>query len=393
MPDYISMVKFKPQYIDARRLGLRLQFYDLSEEEAKIFAKSCLIFLQTILAKQFVCQWRCGDNAIKEEKIVPKISEKWKQCFDFIVRGMVISDIIYSLSSYRKFIQDEYKYSAFDYANISGYSADYPQYFKAKFAELPFENYKDTILSVFSEKGKICVNSGGKNDLDACFSSERHETTPDRFYGHFEMDIYWKCLGENGDEVAEKFVQFACQMSEKFVNVNARISLSPIDMREHMKYFGIVPDGIKDKDLISDEKFPYKDYVTYMNAHEWGKMYYALGTDWFNIISPLQQIHVPHLSDDAKLYSSISCQKLIGGGIAVRACEKLSKIDIDDFVPIKKLLYNALFPGESKIYFEHFWMFDFFEHYKPRNEWEYLPIFADEIIIENNGILFKHKNS
>ena len=397
MATYISMVNFKSQYIDARRLGLRLQFYDLSEEDVKFFAESCLLFLQTILDKQFVCQWYCGDNPIKEDKIMTKIFGAWKQFFDFTVRGMVISDIIYNLTSYRKFIQDEYRNSAFDYTNISEYSADYPQYFKEKFDNLSFENYKDAILSVFSEKGKVCINSGDMNDFEAWFSADRHENKLDRIYGHFEVDMYWKCLGKNGDDIAEKFVQFACQMSEKFVNINARIALSPIGMREHMKYFGIAPDGVKavveSKDLLSDEKFPYKDYVTYMNAREWGKMYYSLGVDWFHIVSPLQQCHIPNLLDAAKFYPDVLCQKLNRGGILLRSCKKLSNVDIDDFIPIKKLLYSALFPGGSKIIFRDFFSFNFRGDIKPRNKWEYIPIFADEITIEKRGIIhFRHKN-
>ena len=89
---------------------------------------------------------------------------------------------------------------------------------------------------------------------------------------------------------------------------------------DYTNYFGLRHGNygrIDESEFLSDNKFVYKDYISHICHTEWGRDYYCLGAEWFNIISPLQQVHLPTLLEDAKIYPQISTKKLSGGGIAV----------------------------------------------------------------------------
>ena len=61
---------------------------------------------------------------------------------------------------------------------------------------------------------------------------------------------------------------------------------------------------------------------------------------------------------------------------------------------MKNLLYNALFPGKSKISFQQLFSNDPLEfRVKPRCEWECVPVFQDELVLCDDGVIFCHRNA
>lgn len=80
------------------------------------------------------------------------------------------------------------------------------------------------------------------------------------------------------------------------------------------------------------------------------------------------------------------------GAMSVKLKKGIDQVDVEDLRPVRKLLYDALYPGHSQILLKNLLDIEAYGCFaKIRQEWECIPIFPEEIIVDTERILFQHQ--
>lgn len=386
MRDYISMASLYNEVIDCRMIQLELEFYKLTRSQLKNLAEYCYLEIKKLVDDIFYIHWEWEDKHIASESLYKKICTS-DGCPDFGFEGYVLGDTVYNEKTFRKHEQKLF----FDTnASREGMcvSADYIEVFKRYFSDVETpEQYKSALSSIFNESGRKKTALWRCCDISGLFYTCPYTNYPNSYRGEYDLKVALPCLGDNAVSFSEKLVEILVGIASCFSNVSGRITLSPLQRpgrcSGHMKYFGaqIIP-----KDT-SHRKEGYFDI-------EWNPYYYVCGAEWFNIISPLQLTHIPNIVKDTAALSDVFVQATSNGNVIVRSNKDILKTDIADFKKVKSVLYNALYPGYSKIRLSDLLNFkSFYSMTKPRIEWEYIPIFTDEIEVDDMYVIFKHINA
>lgn len=161
------------------------------------------------------------------------------------------------------------------------------------------------------------------------------------------------------------------------------MAVTPIDYPSkcsgHMKYFG--DESPLQLGPVPNGYFPI----------EWYPYYYICGAEWFNVISPLAQAHLPMLFNDAENIPEILVKKHSNGSVNLKLQMDPDLVDVSDLRKMRDLLYNGLYPGMKRMVKKYFLdpqrtgLLS-----KPRMKWEILPIHEEEIIETEDEILFVH---
>ena len=375
------------EIVDCIVLHLELDFFLLNQQKLNALGDFLLQRTFELLKDAFFTRWDFNDRHVKPEALSSKILSNTK-LLRFSFEGDVFSDIVFDLKSFKRYdrIQRDMNIITPWPASYDKVSADYPVFFAKYFGNMPLaDKCKEALLHVFNESNRKKLARWRDHDVGGIFFSHRHENYPDLYWGEFEFKIAYSCLGSHGISVSEKIAETACQIARDYTNVNARVALTPMWFTSpcsgHMKYFGILPNGF----FSSQNNF---------NNHECRTFFYSRGAEWVNILSPLQLSHIHDFEGKAKKYPQISVETFAGGGKSVRLNKCIDQVDVIDLADIKKLLYDALWPGESTMPFKY--LFDpncYMYRTKPRPEWERVPIFEDEITVFEDRIVFQHKQN
>ena len=126
-------------------------------------------------------------------------------------------------------------------------------------------------------------------------------------------------------------------------------------------------------------------------TNEWYRYNFLGGAEWYNLVSPSVQIHIPNILDNAINYPELIVSKLPCGSIAVKVRKDIAEIDTHDLFAPKVLLYDALYPGTMHI--DPKYILDRKATgliAKPRKRWEHMPLLENEICITPDRIIFQH---
>lgn len=184
--------------------------------------------------------------------------------------------------------------------------------------------------------------------------------------------------------MAIHFGEYAKQIAEEYVNMNARVRLQPIG-NTHMRYFG------------GDGKTDGSHTASNCMEQEWYSTYYLPEVEWLNIISPLARTHLPELDQNTPTSEAVLIEELQGGGLLVKSQKAVAQYGINDALELKRLLYSALYPGSSykslrdlfqerDLYKQqptNFWFTSY-----PRSDWAIVPMFEEEIKIVSTYLVF-----
>lgn len=125
---------------------------------------------------------------------------------------------------------------------------------------------------------------------------------------------------------------------------------------------------------------------------EWYPYYYFCGAEWFNMLSPLQASHLADLAERSARYVNINTIVYPDGSASVCLKKPIDQTDVSDLADVRKLLYKALYPGKRKIMLADLQNPDAFGCLaKPRQQWECIPVFPNEIEVNQECIQFQHQ--
>lgn len=373
---------------DCRDLFLEMEFHSLTKEKVIALCELCYQSTYMLLEDTFFTVWNWKSKKIPSRNILRKIAKSVKKDFPWIAfsfEGEVTSDMVYNLSTYYRHCLCFYPSQPGE-KTLTGTGAcmDYADWILPLLSsDISPEQYKEIVKEVFKVKGKHPQFEYWSHDTMGFFTAQRHEYSSELYYGDFKIRISYGCIESCVDSFAEKFTDILKQASGQVKNVSGRVGIrslsGPGPYSSYMDYFG--------HDVLMDGSHQQMG----MDAREWYPNYYFCGAEWFNLLSPLQLQHIPNIENDAKEYPELTLQRCANGGMILQLNKMISSIDIGDFIPIKKVLYNALYPGKNEFLLEHFCDPELWVYWaKPRCKWEYVPIFDEEIIVTDRGIVFQH---
>ena len=125
---------------------------------------------------------------------------------------------------------------------------------------------------------------------------------------------------------------------------------------------------------------------------EWYPTYYLPGVEWFNILSPLVQRHIPEVNTGSVAKQDAHIEKLSGGGLLITSPQSIDAYDIPDARKLKRIVYSALNPGgayysirRKLLVDDDEWMFEGL----PRHDWAIVPVFEEEVSIVGTDLVIR----
>ncbi len=372
---YRSLIEKRTEIIDCRTVNLDVDFFDLTKEQeqelAEYYVQTCL----RLFGEEFYIAWNDDFFRAKTEKIL----KQSMYGHDFTVLATLKSNDVYNLKTFLKYYRELcYPKEILPRLRKSG-SADYYEVTKGYWTEyFSPEACKKSILDLFRKPGMKYLNYGQAFEVEGLFYSSSYHSNKKQFKGELGLQIHQYALNDQVDFFAEEFARIATELSERYVNINARVRWTVSCAEPYWNFFG--ERRLQDGSHIKAE----------CEAREWYEYYHLKSAEWFNILSPLQQSHFDNLLLQAKAFNAISVQSITTGGMIIRLNKKFSQIDVLDLYDMKKLLYAGLQPGMRSILLKD--LYDpKTDHAKPRRLWEMVPIFDDEVFVLDDRVVFKHR--
>lgn len=372
---------------DCRDLFLEMEFHLLTREQTIALCELCFQHTYALLEESFfaIWSWKLKKTSIRTIPRKIKAAKRASSWIGFGFEAAVISDIVYNLRTYYQYCLRFYSTQPSEKSITRGDACiDYAEMIFPKISSsVTPEQYKEIAKEVFRAEGKYPKYEYWSPDTMGLFTAQHHKHSSELYYGNFTFRISYSCLSAGADIFAEKLTSILKQASEKIESVSGRVGIKalcgPSPYSSHMIYFG--------HDVIMDDSHIQAG----VDEREWYPNYYFCGVEWFNLLSPLQLQHLPNLEKEAKTYPEITIQHCEKGGVIVQSNQTIALVDVDDLLPVKKLIYDALYPGKQEFLLEHFCNPKLWVYWaKPRCKWECVPVLDEEIVVTEKGIVLQH---
>lgn len=378
----ISTATKRGKYIDCRKLSMSLMFYKLDISTAYdvvLFAKE---ELEKILSNDAKFRWFVKDKSCSSQKAndeILKCKGNLEPCW-FGFEGLFYSDVVFNNKSYQNY-QKEFSHSL---NPIKDKPVDYDEEFHRYFTpEQTPEEFKKALVEFMNlpNKTPIC-HWLAPHDFLGMFDVARYEKHPDLYRGKIQFYVCAESIKNNIEDIANSLKGIIEKITNITANVSGCVSLTPLEFGQdggysHMSLF---------HSFIGDDKTYIKEGF---KEYEWAKYSYVCGVEWWNLISPWQK---ERLSFDAsQIRNNVLVDELDGGGLIIRSPKSILDTDIEDLREIKKILYDALYPGKAIILKNNLWDEQWHTKFtKPRCRWANVPIFEEEINVTDEFIEFRH---
>lgn len=368
--------------IDARYLHLEAQFFELEKNQSDYLLGSFVIWCESFFSEQFVVDWYWKERNVKVETLLERIRQEGT-CYAGI-EGAVRCQRIYNKKTFRAY-KKELWYPITGGKRDTEIFEDYFDFYRERVAQINNKQieWKDAILSFFNEPNRIAQTTIQHLEIEGYVIRTPYFSNADLFNGEIGLSIPIFCLNKQVSSVAERFAIFLNEISCQIANMNGRVAVTPMDGSSkcsgHMKYFG--NESRLQLGPVPNGYFPI----------EWYPYYYICGAEWFNVISPLAQAHLPMLFNDTENIPEILVKKHSNGSVNLKLQMDPDLVDVSDLRKMRDLLYNGLYPGMKRMVKKYFLdpqrtgLLS-----KPRMKWEILPIHEEEIIETEDEILFVH---
>ena len=365
--------------IDTSYLYLQLSFSAVPTQTAKEAAVHYCKFINNFFNDEFITIWKCGSR----KKLFSPSTEELSKYVPYLeledayfrTKSMFARKHIHALN--RRFLYDQ----SLPYPMCS---TDYIPYFTESI--LPVlsndEALRQAMITLFSEKAKRPLAPIRDADARGMFL-----TFPeDDFsfcHGTVKFSIHTGCLGEDLSIAAELFAEelkALCVMlnfAGGSVGVNTIIPLNP---SPHFAYF-----------RNADKSELDHDCPDYCWIKDWNRVAFACDCAWGNVLSPIARNKLFPKDIPTVPESGLIIKELTNHGIYVQIDKEPGSVDVDDLLLVKKFLYPALYPGKIIC-----WEFVDCEgklriHDLPRSWWERVPVFPEEITVQNSKLSFEYK--
>lgn len=353
--------------IDCRKLVLSAHFFSVSSQRADSMAREFYRFVNDILGNECFIIWKFLGRPVRQFEETLQAEKRKNGFYEFAFEGDVHSEIVHSKSTFFKYNKQLL------YGNLPPEAPDttlgYLSYLEQNIGPLTDEDsFLDRIIALFDNEYNYHRDRLYVHDIQGSFSCVPVEVKSNLFAGDFSIDIASFCLGKELDFWAEILYCFGKDFSKLHPNTNISIDYnSDIDAYLHYfnRYSEHAPIELRNKILGYYVKYFYID---------------AIG--WRNILCESSRRIDPRL--ESKIGSKhIIAEELGNGAICVGTQAPLSKMLISDRKNLKRALYKVIFPGASTFPIEYspHWL---------RQEWEYVPVFRNELSLKNDRIVFSH---
>lgn len=382
-----SIPSCEDSYFDCRSLGLRCEFYQLPRINMTELAIDIYEWLRGIYAGTFIVEFAFNARHLNSiSQFVAKLgssvdnSEMWNFSTEGFVRCSMLDNNIRTALKKTKLMRTN------SGSLPSSPSIDYKNFWENKFPHGRCENDEliHNINSFFCEPSRFYIGHVYIPDVESILVANTYKNNKDLYYASFSFDIRKACIERKIDLFANSFAEFLKYLSSKYVNVNGRVMLQPINFlgdSPHMRYFS--------KNLVTDESH----LEAGCTEKEWYRTYYVCGAEWCNVISPLARSHLSQPETQIKHSGELKIGNLAGGGLLVASNKDISSVDVEDLRPIKQILYDALYPGSWSISIRDMFRLASKGSYLlcPRNNWCIVPMMEGEIEIESTYLVYRKK--
>ena len=379
-----SMSGFYGTDTDCRVLFFRIEFSHVHQERVMEAALEYYRFVNAFYHDEFVSLWQlekegkfCSprkfEAAIKDLNETPGM----------VVESNAISSGIYNKSQLRNYLKSHSR-NQFDARPFSlGYDRYFDKYIRPAIGDP--DKLKSAVFALFSESGKTPIDKYEGADSVGIFHSMPDCLGSTYAHGFISFTIAVGCLLGNVDQTAEIFETEMRRLCIVLGLAGGRTGITSFPMHittepyPYWKYFG--SRKLHTSDPLIPEEHP----------SNWEKVSYCWGCEWSNVISPVARRRLSPEPLDKGLKSFIEVEELPSNGLAVKLKRDLSTVDVNDLMKVKRFLYPALYPGKTGIPIEY--LSPMCPTIALRHHWERIPIFYDEIRIENGYIIFEKPES
>ena len=384
---FFSTADVTGEIIDRRMLCIEGNFYLFSTEEAIALALDWSDFITNHFENDFIIRSSVSDDrrSGKGKSIKEKIlSLQDKRSLFVDIEGVAVGKTVYNKKTY-----NEYRrwMSGLSFSFEDSISVDYREEFVKLFLgseKLTTSSVKRNTLELFRIPGKKNLGVYEVDfDLQAAVMCSPYSNKQDAVYGKASICLSTHSCGNELDEMAKVFADLAVDVSEKFKKINMLVTVSSRAGTEHcsphMQYFWPTNRVHDESHLIYD-----------CDPFAWYKTYYLHGVEWFNIISPATAKMLTNLEKGGAEREGFSVERL-GNSWCVRSLKPISELDVFDLYPMKDFLYPALQPGEKSIPMG--WFLGMQSSWFPRESWELLPLYENEIEVKKDRVVFRCGNT
>lgn len=369
--------------VDCRMVQFEVEFFMLTKSQVKSIAEYFLSKFACIFSNEFFQDWKLDGKKSNLNDILQKL-QICNGKINFSCTADVLSPIIFNRLSYNKYDKQLFEPNDPKTWHHSSVSYDYCHFLNKLLPDLnDYTKSKEAVMKLFYEPNKAMQAVWRDHDSSLLFMSYPYTDNQDIFRGVFEFSIALQCL-IIPQKFANSIIKVAIDALTISENINARIALSPITSPSpcsaHMIYFG---------GSISEEINIPCDISLGIRTGEWFPYYYIRGAEWFNLLSPLVSFRLPQLASTDACFENVEISKFSNGTITVKSRKDIEKIDTCDLYNVRLLLYPVLYPGRSRIDLKNLNNPNAFGYLaKPRQQWEYLPLFDNEVFVDNQSIYF-----
>ena len=373
--------------VDSRYLFLEAEYFDLTREQADSLIEAFVVWWEGLFSEGFVTDWDCCGlksrwKTGKPEKLLSAFREDGIR--NFGLSGAVRCNTIYNKTSYRTYLRTQ-RYSMPGRPKGSDVSEDYWAFYRTQAAKIKSGelDWISGILSFFEEPHRVRRTILDPEELLGVATKFPYWANDGLFHGDLWLQVPIYCLGDGLHEMANAFSAFLEHWAGELSNLNGRVAISPFNgvskWSGYMRYFG------SDEEKMAPP--PPQGYIPV----EWYKYAYLCGAEWFNVVSPLVQTHLPTLWADAQKTEGILANRHSNGNISLKLDQDPETADVEDLRKMKDLLYDGLYPGMGTMMKSHFLDPEWTGMLtKPRMDWERIPIRREEILETEDAIIFRH---
>lgn len=265
------------------------------------------------------------------------------------------------------------------------YSTDYESYVLENIFPILKNDaaLKDAIIGLFSKEGKRPIAPNLMHDAEGFFYSAPEDMGSPICLGQAAFQISICCLGNDLNKAAELFANEIKNLCTMLNLAGGSVGIAPEETAftgSYMKYFRNANNCDLDHDLPDGSRFLY----------DWNRVAFVSDCAWVNVLSPIARKKLFPKNMPSVPESGLIVKELPNYSIYVQLDKEPEEVDVNDLIRLKKFLYPALYPGK-KIY--DYWesdgklRLDCF----PRNWWERVPVFPEEITVQNGVITFEYK--